>query len=177
MGFLHITTLASFPNHLLSVRARQWIGHETLPLTPTHTHTQSPTTQSPTTEPPSPVPLPIGAIVGGAVGGVLVLVVILVVGLLLCFCMRSKKKGEYVTGSEGRPWMVVRRWDPRSDHTAGRGDSLRDSRGSRRSRSSSIASSIRESIRESIRRMSGRRRSGKGGEPSEDQVAMKVTPL
>lgn len=148
-----------------------------------HMHTHPPqfqsastqdTTQTSTTQPSTTSVsegFPIGGIIGIAVGAAILLVVLVVAGLVICCCcFQSKRSGEYVTGSEQRPWMVVRTWDPRSDHTIGRADSIN----SRASRGSSIASSIRDSIR----RLSGRRRSkGKGGELVEGQVAMKVTPL
>ena len=144
-----------------------------IPLLPPFQST-TPSDTTDTTPPPTRVTegFPIGAIIGIAVGAAIVLVVLVVVGLIVCCCCcRIKRSGEYVTGNEQRPWMVVRTWDPRFDHTIGRTDSIN----SRASRGSSIASSIRESIR----RLSGRRRSkGKGGELVEPgQVAMKVTPL
>ncbi len=121
-----------------------------------------------------------GAIIGIAAGGGAV-VVLLILCLLVCCCCfcccKSNTKEEYTVRPYGN--VVVRKWDPRTQH--GRPESLGESIRStgRHSFARSSISSVGSFLRASIRRLSGKRRSGKRTSRNvvEDEVTMKVTPL
>lgn len=136
--------------------------------------------QSDSTTPPvtiTPV-LSMGAIIAIAAGGGGLLLIIILLFLCLCCyccCCRSTQGTEYVTGNDGRPFVVVRKFNQGVDRS---GSII--SGGSRGSRTSFARSSI-SSIASSIRRFSYKRRSkNKDGATqyvNEEAIAMKVTPL
>lgn len=133
----------------------------------THSHLQQPTAAG---------GLSTEAIIGiaASVGGIVAIVVVVGVVACCCFCLcKSRSTAEY----EVRPYgVVVRTWDPRTNHQVDRSGSLISNR-SRNSVARSSISSVGSFLRASIRRLSGKRQSGRKGHLLEDPVTMKVTPL
>jgi len=109
-----------------------------------------------------------------------VLLIVIALSVFCCWCCfcRSSGREEYVVRPYGN--VVVRTWDPRTQHARAEsiaGGSFRSN--GRNSFARSSVSSVGSFLRASIRRLSGKRRSGKGrgNIMAEEEIAMKVTPL
>ncbi len=120
------------------------------------------------------VPLGLGAIIGIIIGAVILAIIVLALVLFCCYCYRNRSNEDYNL-QQPSTGIVVRTWDPRTQHDRS-GDSLRSS--GRNSFARSSISSVGSFLRQSIRRLSGKRRSGRKEKLAyEEEVAMKVTPL